>query len=162
MHGRSKIIAGNQTNLSFSPGYERIPDNWYTRARGDEYTIPFLSLDSNLMALQHPEFLSVGGNTGKVNSFVGLDPANLTNGVFNAGTLRQGNNAICYGLELSLMETPDLLSGLYSVTTTAMAVSDSAFSTATTALGCPKLNAINKGQFNQFPGYTALKSNGAY
>jgi len=23
------------------PGYEKIPDIWYTRASGDEYTIPF-------------------------------------------------------------------------------------------------------------------------
>ena len=153
---------GVQTDLFFSPGYEKIPDNWYTRARGDEYTIPFLSLDSNLMAIQHPEFLSVGGNTGKVNSFVGLDPQMLTNGVFNAGTLTQGNNGLCYGLELSLMETPDLLSGLYSDTNPAIDMIGSAFNNATNALGCPTLNAINKGQFSQFPGYTDLKSDGTY
>jgi len=54
------------------------------------------------------------GNTGSVNSSVGLDPQNLTMSVFSADTLLQGNNALCYGLALTAMEGPDLLSGLYS------------------------------------------------
>ena len=39
----------------------------YKRNVVDEYTIPYFSLDNLEMASQHPEFLSVGGNTGKVS-----------------------------------------------------------------------------------------------
>ena len=100
------------------------------------------------MGLEHPEFFSIGGNTGKVNSFVGLDSQNLTEGVINAGNLLQGNNAICYALAASLQETPDILSGLYSDTQPAVDTIEPAISNVTGALGCPTLNFINKGQFN--------------
>ena len=118
------------------------------------------------MALAHPQFLSIGGNTGKVNTFLGIDPANLTGGVYTADNILQGNNAICYGLELSLQEAPDLLSGLYSDIDAATDALGTAINKATNGLGCPTLNNINKGQFAQdfapFPGYTQLKSDGTY
>ena len=114
------------------------------------------------MALAHPEFLSVGGNTGTTNSFVGVDPADLTDGVFNSQNLLQGNNAICFALEASLQEAPDILSGLYSDVNPALDALGTAVNKATDGLGCPKLNEINKGQLNQFPGYTKLKSDGTY
>ena len=114
------------------------------------------------MALAHPEFLSVGGNTGTTNSFVGVDPQSLTGGVFSAPSLLQGNNAICFGLEASLQEAPDILSGLYSDISPAIDALGTAVNKATNGLGCPKLNAINKAQFAPYPGYSKLKSNGQY
>lgn len=114
------------------------------------------------MAIQYPEFASVGGNTGKTNSFVGLDPQNLTSGVYSASNLLQGNNLICFGLEASFQEAPDFLSGLYSDIDPAMDVLGTAVNDATQGLGCPQLNEINKGQFSQFPGYTNMKSDGTY
>ena len=114
------------------------------------------------MAIKHPEFASVGGNTGKRNSFFGLDPENLTSGVFTAQNLLQGNNLICFGLEASLMEAPDFLSGLYSDIDPAMDKLGTAINDATNGLGCPQLNEINKGHFSMFPGFTKLKANGWY
>lgn len=146
----------------YKAGYERFPENWYKRHPLDAYTIPYLSVDTTVMALQHPEFLSIGGNTGQQNTFVGVDPGALTNGVYNAGTLLQGNNALCYGLEASLQEAPDLLSGLYSDVSAAMDKLGTAVQKATDALGCPKLNAIDKGQFGKYPGFTKLKADGTY
>jgi hypothetical protein len=78
----------------------------------------------------------------------------LTGGVFNAATLTDGNNAFCYGLELTIQETPDILSGLFTDTDAALDKIGAAFNNATDSLGCPKLNNINKGQFAKFPGYT--------
>jgi len=155
-------ITGESGNFQYTPGHERIPDNWYKRAIGDEYTVPYLSADSNVMLLKHLEFASVGGNTGKTNSFVGLAPEDLTGGVFNAATLAQGNNAMCYGLELSIQETPDLLSGIFTDTTNPLNKVLSALGDAADSLGCPKLTQINTDQFSQFPGYTNLKSDGQY
>jgi hypothetical protein len=83
-------ITGEDGSFKYQPGYERIPDNWYKRNLIDEYTIPYFQIDLTEMALQHPEFLSVGGNTGKVNTFTGISPTDLTGGVFNGATLLEG------------------------------------------------------------------------
>ena len=155
-------VSGDYPNFQYTPGQERIPDNWYKRNAVDYYTIPYLAVDTNVMALQHPEFLSVGGNTGKTDSFVGVDPEELTGGVFNANNLLEGNNLMCFGLEASLQEAPDILSGLYSDIDPAMDKLGTAVDKATNGLGCPKLNEINKDQFGQFPGYENLKSDGQY
>ena len=155
-------VTGDCPNFQYTPGNEKIPDNWYKRNLVDYYTIPYLAIDTNVMALQHPEFLSVGGNTGTVNSFTGIDPEMLTDGVFNAQNLLQGNNAICFGLEASLQEAPDILSGLYSDINPAMDALGTAVDQATNGLGCPKLNEINKNQFGNYPGYADLKTDGTY
>jgi len=68
----------DQSSLKYSSGAERIPDNWYTRAAGDPYDIPFFMSDFKTLVQQHPELLNFGGNTGTVNSFTGLDIGNLT------------------------------------------------------------------------------------
>lgn len=159
-------MSGDYPNFKYTPGYEAFPNNWYKRNPVDYYTIPYLSLDANTMALSHPQFFSVGGNTGKTNTFTGIDPANLTGGVYTDSNILEGNNLICYGLELSLQEAPDFLSGLYSDTNAAEDALGTAIDKATGALGCPKLNAINKGQFSsdfaQYPGYSKLKTGGTY
>lgn len=55
-------FTGPDDDMVHNPGWERIPENWYKRALGDEYTIPFYALDLNAAALQHPQFLDIGGN----------------------------------------------------------------------------------------------------
>lgn len=156
----STVFSGHWTEDLFR--HEAIPDNWYKRNLVDYYTIPYLSIDVDTMALAHPQFLSVGGNTGTTNSFVGVDPANLTGGVFTAENLLQGNNAICFGLQASLQEAPDILSGLYSDVNPAVNALGTAVNKATNGLGCPKLNEINENQYSQYPGYTKLKKDGTY
>ncbi|KAK4574868.1 hypothetical protein LTR86_001710 [Recurvomyces mirabilis] len=151
-------ISGEDGAFTYTPGHERIPDNWYTRNQLDAYSIPYLTLDTLSMSLQHLEFLSIGGNTGTTNSFVGLDPEELTAGVFNAATLAEGNNALCYGLQLTVQELPDLLSGLFTDISAAQDKLGSVLTNATGSLGCPKLNSVNKDQFAQFPGYTKAYS----
>ena len=37
-------ITGNDGNFKYTPGYERIPDNWYKRNDADVYTIPYCTL----------------------------------------------------------------------------------------------------------------------
>jgi hypothetical protein len=49
-----------------------------------------------------------------------VDVENLTGEVFSASNLLQGNKAICFGLEASLQEVLDILSGLYSDISSAM------------------------------------------
>jgi len=153
-------ITGDDGDFTYTAGNERFPDNWYKRA--SPYTIPALSLDSTAMLLEHPEFASIGGNTGTVNSFTGIDPSNLTGGVFDASTLANGNNLMCYGLRLAVQEAPDLLSGLFTDVDSAVDKLGSAINSATDSLGCPTLNNVNMDQFSKYPGYANLKSDGTY
>ncbi|KAK5160778.1 hypothetical protein LTS14_001791 [Recurvomyces mirabilis] len=151
-------ISGQDGDFTYTPGHERIPDNWYIRNQLDAYSIPCLTLDTLSMSLQHLEFLSIGDKTGTTNSFVGLDPEKLTAGVFNAATLAEGNNALCYGLQLTVQELPDLLSGLFTDISGAQDKLGSVLNNATDSLGRPKLSSVNKDQFAQFPGYTKAYS----
>ena len=106
--------------------------------------------------------LDVGGNTGKVNTFTGLDINNLTGGVYNAQSLLQGNNAACFAYQAAQQGAPDLLKGLFSSITTALAQLTGAISKVTTELSCPQLKSIDESQFSQFPGYSKLSAKGTY
>lgn len=144
-------------NSQWTEGHEKIPDNWYKRAIGDEYTIPFFNIDLQLMALKYPEFLSVGGNTGKTNSFTGVNIQDLTGGVFNAATLAQGNNAICFAFQFAQQAAPDLLKGVLSNLlgdlTAALSTLTKGFSAAESVLGgCPALTSVDDSQFAAYPG----------
>lgn len=155
-------ITGDEGNFKYTPGYERIPENWYKRAIGDEYSIALYSLDLNAAALQHPEFLEIGGNTGTTNSFTGVDISNLTNGVFNVGTLLQGNNLACFGFQAAVQFAPDLLQGLVSDVTGAVNTLLNALGLAIVHLDCPQLGQVQTNLFSKFPGYTKLSSSGTY
>jgi len=155
-------ITGDYPNFQYTAGHEKFPDNWYKRNLVDYYTIPYLEEDTLAMALEYPEFLAVGGNTGETNSFTGVDLEDLTGGVFTSSSLLEGNNLICFALEASLQEAPDFLSGLYSDINPAMDALGTAIDDATSGLGCPQLNAINKGQFAKYPGYSNLSTDGTY
>ncbi|KAF2758606.1 Cloroperoxidase [Pseudovirgaria hyperparasitica] len=128
-------------------GYERIPDNWYKRAIGDEYSIPFFQTDFLKDALVHPKFLDIGGNTGKVNTFTGVDLGDLSGGVFNVKTLAEGNNAFCLASQFAAQAEPDLLRTLLSTL-------GGEAGKALLGLGCPLLTRFDDDQLKAFPGYS--------
>jgi hypothetical protein len=158
------ITKNSDGTFTHTPGHERIPDNWYKRAIGDEYGIPFLNTDTVLAGLKHPKFLSVGGNTGKVNTFTGLQPEDLTGGIFNAPSLLEGNNLACFAMQFAVQAAPDLIQGsnVISDLTGAMSNLTSALGSSLSGLSCPQLTKIDQSQFGQFPGYAKLKANGQY
>lgn len=145
-------ITGTPGNFQWTEGYEKIPDNWYKRAIGDEYTIPFFALDLNAAALEYPQFLSVGGNTGKVDTFTGVDLTNVTSGVYNLQTLAQGNNAACFAFQFAQQAAPDILKGLFSGITKPLAQLNDAMGKVFSEISCPQLQAIDTSQFKNYPG----------
>lgn len=153
-------ITGSSGSFVYTPGNERIPDNWYRRAIGDEYTIPFFLLDALAAAETYPEFISVGGNTGTTNSYTGVDLADLTGGVYNAQSLFEGNNLGCFTLQTAQAAVPDLLKPVFLDVGEGVAELSSAFSNALSPLSCPQLTSIDETQFNDFPGYTNLNTQG--
>lgn len=71
-------MGGPDIKLVYSPGNEGIPENWHTHAADDLYTVPLIDMDLSALFQQHPELVAFGGTTGTVNSFTGLNIANLT------------------------------------------------------------------------------------
>ncbi|KAL3424168.1 oxidase [Phlyctema vagabunda] len=146
------ITGSTPATFKWTEGYEKIPDNWYKRALGDEYTIPFFNLDVLDAALKYPQFLNVGGNTGKPNTFTGVDLEDLTGGVFNAATLAEGNNAACFAYQFAQQAAPDLLKLQFSSVTGPLGQLNDAFSKVLAGLSCPQLKAIDDSQLAAFPG----------
>lgn len=150
-------ITGDPGSFVHTPGHEKIPDNWYKRAIGDEYIINFFQLDFLAAAAQHPEFLSVGGNTGEVNTFTGVNINDLTGGVYNAQTLTKGDNAACLAYQAAQQAAPDILKGLFSSITKPLAQLNDALGKVFAELSCPELEKIDTSLFKKYPG-----SKGAY
>lgn len=163
-------ITGDYPNFTYTPGYERIPDNWYRRAFGDEYTIPFFLEDVVGMAVENPQFLDVGGNTGKNNSFAGLDIGDLTNGTYNSAALLDPDTLACFEYQLLMQQAPDLLEPFFyageAALGNALTTLDSGAKLLVVNMTCPTLNNIQQSQFQQafapYPGYTNLKTDGTY
>lgn len=98
-------------------------------------------------SLSCPLSLLGGSNTGTTNSFTGVDVANLTGGIFNSGSLLQGNNLACLVFQLSAQAKPDIILGALTQLTNAVGK-------IIGNLGCPQLQAIDTAQLKQFPGYS--------
>jgi hypothetical protein len=104
-------------------------------------------------ALRHlPGLLVLGGNTGKPNTFTGVNVTSLTSGVFNAETLLEGNNAMCLAFQTVSMASPDILRGLVGNVAKAVQTLAGPLNTVISALGCPQLEKYDSALFDQYPG----------
>ena len=57
------MTGSDDSNLIYTPGTERIPENWYKRAVGDPYDdVTFMSNFKTLVQ-EHPELLAFGVET---------------------------------------------------------------------------------------------------
>lgn len=61
------------------------------------------------MAAVVPEVISVGGNTGEVNTFTGVDLGNITGGAYQTSDLTNPTKFVCYFYQLTLAIVPDFL-----------------------------------------------------
>ena len=114
-------------------------------------------LDVISFGLQDPRFLSIGGNTGTVNSFTGVDPSDLTKGVFDAATLTQGNKLECFIFQLIQAEAPGLLTHVYEDVTAALQPLVANINSNLKGLSCPQLTSIDNSQYAKYPGYAKAK-----
>lgn len=98
-------------SLSYRPGYERIPYNWYRRPLGpqNEYHSLYFAQDLVVLAQTTPGVVAVGGNTGTVNSFTGVNLADITGGVYNTQDLLNPQKFVCFFYQISLAVVPDIL-----------------------------------------------------
>ena len=97
--------------LTYTPGHERIPDIWYRRPVGaaNEYSPPSFGTDLLAMSQTVPGVVAVGGNTGTVNSFTGVDLGDITGGAYHTTDLLNPPKFVCYFYQILLAVTPDIL-----------------------------------------------------
>ncbi|KAF2639232.1 hypothetical protein P280DRAFT_454391 [Massarina eburnea CBS 473.64] len=144
-------VTGNDNNLVYKFGTERIPLNWYRRHPDRAYGVANLAADLAIIGAKYPEVFSFGGNTGQPNTFTGVDVSDLTDGVFNAKTLFQGNNLACFLFQVQqtqIVARLDVL-GLQPLLDTLKGF----LSPILKPLACPQLANLNQTKFNQFPGF---------
>ncbi|KAL1799331.1 hypothetical protein ACET3X_003368 [Alternaria dauci] len=104
------VYEGSNGSFEYRRGHETIPENWYRKPI--EYGLVPLNLDIVSWVLRHPVLGSIGGNTGTVNSFSGVNVGNITGGVINATTLLENNNLLCFVFEVLKTFLPNSLSPL--------------------------------------------------
>ncbi|KAJ5095070.1 hypothetical protein N7532_007361 [Penicillium argentinense] len=158
-------IYGEEGNLTYREGWERIPENWYKTPV--DWGLIQLNLDTIDWIAQYPELGSIGGNLGKVNSFAGLDPGDLTGGVFNLTNLLEGNNLLCFVFEVLKFASPNALSGIYKTLAEPLEFVTNVLAEPLLNVTCPAFEDLQMGGKpiwealqNDFPG--ALKSGRAF
>jgi hypothetical protein len=70
--------------LVFTYGTEKIPDNYYKRADDDAWTLTDIVVSTAQQCASYPSNCQVGGNTGQVNSFSGVNVGDITGGLVNS------------------------------------------------------------------------------
>jgi hypothetical protein len=96
-----------------------------------------LNVDLVAWLAAHPVLASIGGNLGKTNSFAGLNIEDVTGGVVNSFSLLEGNNLLCFSLEIVKTFAPNSLSTLFSTLTTPLKLIDDALLDPILDLSCP-------------------------
>ncbi|KAI1865624.1 hypothetical protein JX265_007947 [Neoarthrinium moseri] len=121
--------------LVYKEGWEQIPQNWYRIAV--DYNLVFLNLDLIAWFLEHPNLASIGGNLGKTNSFAGVNLEDVTGGLVNTASLLEGNNLICFALEVVKTFAPNSLSNLFKTLEKPLELVNNAILDPLLDLSCP-------------------------
>ncbi|KAL4911775.1 hypothetical protein BDW62DRAFT_217021 [Aspergillus aurantiobrunneus] len=129
--------------LTYSSGCERIPENWYRRST--DYGLLNLNIDLLGWAAKHAELASIGGNTGTVNSFAGIDLSDLTGGVLNLTTLLEGNNLLCFVFQVLKVASPNALAGIYQTLAVPLDLITKAVAMPLLDLACPVFEDMKLG-----------------
>ncbi|EME38183.1 hypothetical protein DOTSEDRAFT_141173 [Dothistroma septosporum NZE10] len=140
-------VTGPENNLTHTPGYEAIPDNWYKRNPSDDYTIPYFISDIGYFGQTQPGIYQIGCNKGKVNTYSPFDPSQLTNGAYTAQQVAA--NPVCFAAEFAIAEIP-LLSGV----STNSAALITQLKSYTSALNCASIGSVNQSALTSCPGFS--------
>ncbi|KAJ4384921.1 hypothetical protein N0V86_000525 [Didymella sp. IMI 355093] len=145
-------VTGEKGSFQWQAGRERIPDNWHRRPLDNPYSLVSLNVDALDMLEHIPYVAAIGGNTGEPNTFTGVNIADLTGGVFNAETLLEGNNLMCFAFTALEEAVPDILSGLLGNVLLAVKKLSTALDPVLDTFGCPQLTKYDQTLLGKFPG----------
>ncbi|TDZ30087.1 Dothistromin biosynthesis peroxidase dotB [Colletotrichum trifolii] len=136
-------VQGQDGNLTYNHGWERIPENWYRTPV--DYGLVQLNLDLVSWIAKYPELGSIGGNTGGVNSFAGVELSDLTGGVLNLTRLLEGNNLLCFVFEVLKTASPGSLSTIFSIVEVPLKMVMDSVGAALLDLSCPAFEDMTVG-----------------
>ncbi|KAF2433910.1 Cloroperoxidase [Tothia fuscella] len=146
-------VSGQEGKFIYKEGNERIPDNWYRRPIGDDYSIPSFLVDVLDHGAQYPPFLDVAANVNGPNTLAPVDLSDLTGGVFRTGGLLEGNNLECFVLQSIMAAQPDILGSFFLDVKSATRPLTNNIQTQLAGLACPQLNKYDTTLFQKYPGY---------
>lgn len=101
-------------SLAYTYGHDRIPDNWYRRSLKDQWTLSDIVLGVASQCAAFPSTCKVGGNTGTVNSFTGVDLGDISGGLVNGADLADPAKLGCFISQNIQAEAPSFLSNVFS------------------------------------------------
>ncbi|KIX09441.1 uncharacterized protein Z518_00521 [Rhinocladiella mackenziei CBS 650.93] len=137
------VVDTDDGELEYKRGWERIPNHWFKRPV--DYGLVQLNLDLVDWFVRYPELASIGGNTGTVNSFTPLNISDLSGGLLNAETLLEGNNLLCFVLQIVKTVSPDSLSSLYATLAKPLELLTDALGSALEPLTCAPFEDLTYG-----------------
>jgi hypothetical protein len=106
---------GPNGELIQTAGHERIPDNWYKRHPADAWTLTDIVISTAQQCTSYPSNCQVGGNTGTVNSFSGVNLGDISGGLVNsAEDLSDPARMGCFIRQMIQADTPSFLSSAFS------------------------------------------------
>ncbi|GIZ46056.1 hypothetical protein CKM354_000919600 [Cercospora kikuchii] len=145
-------VTGQPGSFVHTPGNERIPENWYKRPSSQPMNTVDTNVDTVINNGMYPGIIRFGGNTGTVNSFVGVDTGDLTSGAFNGASLLEGNNLSCFFLQASQAGLADAIDPLLQPIGQIQNFLNAQLGPQISALGCPPLASFDNSLFGNFPG----------
>ena len=145
-------VTGDPGSFVHHYGQERIPLNWYRRPTSHQMSTASTNLDTVINNQIYPGVINIGGNTGTVNSFAGVDLGNLTGGVYSSPSLLQGNNLACFFLQATQQSLVDSAYPLLEPVGVLNAYLTKHLGPLTSKLSCPQLKSFNNELFQAYPG----------
>lgn len=139
--------------MTWMPGQDRIPDNWYRRPSNNPYGVAAAFGDLGLTIKENPEIADIGGNMGKPNSYAGIEIEDLTGGVFNSKNLLKGNNLACFAVQGLTIAIPGATSALQKKATPFAKMADKILGGQLAALNCPQIKKYDTAKFKKYPGW---------
>lgn len=131
--------------LVYTYGHERIPDNWYKRADDDAWTLADILISTSQQCVSYPLNCQVGGNTGEVNSFSGVDLGDISGGLVNSvEDLSDSNRLGCFLSQAIQADAPSFLSNVFNgvlLSTVTGMIGDTLLPVLQTLGDCPNLPA---------------------
>ncbi|PWN32429.1 uncharacterized protein FA14DRAFT_73355 [Meira miltonrushii] len=108
--------------LHYTPGHERLLPSWKRRPLAATFGLDDIVLTLLNAANVDPSLLSLGGNTGKVNSFAGVDAGDITGGAIHTTDLLNDPQALaCFLFQAGIEEVvPSYLNAIYKDTAKAL------------------------------------------
>ena len=89
--------------------------------------------------------ISIGGNTGTINSFSGLNLQDITGGILNSASLLESNNLLCFALEALKTFLPNSLSPLLSTLAAPIDLVADVLAAPILSLACPAWQDLTEG-----------------